>query len=153
MSNKYLEVSNYGLGASNQYAHNLQTYDPRQAEEARFIPEKTTISSTKPYVSQELDHLFSSFSRSSISAIFVPPAGYDTALLFFHSLIPSLGSAETQEEVSDKVDNLFTDFQKTPHSAEEEKSLQIVRSLMALLTKGNRDVELADERRIQFQRG
>ncbi|HAB99774.1 MAG TPA: hypothetical protein DCE71_08135 [Parachlamydiales bacterium] len=153
MSNKYLEVSNYGPGASNRYAHNVQEYDPRIIDDARFIPEKTTISSAKPYLPTEFDHLFSPYRRSSISAGFVPPANYDTGLLFSGSLIPSLGSAETQEEIADKVDNFSQDFQKTAHSPEEEKSLSIIRSLMTSIIKGNRNVELANDRRIQFQRG
>lgn len=153
MSSKYLEVSNYGRGPSNQYAHNTQEFDQRLIEDARFIPEKATITSAKPYIPLEFDHLFSSFSRPSISAVFVPPNDYDTALLFSRQLIPSLGSSETQEEILDKMDNLSADFQKSPPQPEEEKSLNTLRSLMTLLVKGNRNVELVNDRRIQFQRG
>jgi hypothetical protein len=89
-------------------------------EESKWVPQKTTVTVSRPYVPTEFEHLFSA-PQSKIWAAFLPPPEYYERVgrYFSYQLIPSLGSYEKQETDTDKIASL-EDVLKKPHSRKRE---------------------------------
>ena len=104
MSIKSRTIDNLGIESSIRYAKDKELLDTRLIDESKWVPNKTEVSVTRPYVPSEFDQLFS-LGRTIQWALFDPPPNFEahTRALFSYQLIPSLGSYEKQEADTDKL--------------------------------------------------
>lgn len=163
MSVKPRTIDNLGIETSSRYARDKELQDTKLIEDSRFIPTKTEVSVLKPYVSLELQEYLLPTSLTLWASFEPPPAAlFSGRPLFSHTLIPSLGGAEKQEEDMDKLEALedtlskpFKDGrgQDQREQQEEEKERKILMELMKTIRKLDRTLEMINSRRNQYQRG
>ncbi|MDE3045960.1 MAG: DUF5399 family protein [Verrucomicrobiota bacterium] len=164
MSVKPRTIDNLGIDSSIRYAKDKQLLDPRLIEESKWIPQKTEISVTRPFVPSEFDQLFS-FVRTVQWALFASPPNYEAQAraLFSYQLIPSLGTYEKQEADNDKLAAIEDALKKRREQRkkqqddreeqEEEKERQILAALFQCIEKLDRTLTLINAKRNQYQRG
>ena len=164
MSVKPRTIDNLGVDSSIRYAKDKELLDVRFIEESKWIPKKTEISVTKPYVPSEFEQLFSLGQRVEW-ALFAAPPNYEANMrpLFSYQLIPSLGGYEKQEADTDKLAAIEDALQKRrekrqgqqdqKEEQEEERERQVLSSLLQCIEKLDRTLTLINSRRNQYQRG
>lgn len=163
MSIKPKTIDNLGVESSIRYARDKELLDTRFLEESKWVPQKTEVSSTKPYVPSEFDPLFS-LAKTTKWAFFSPPPNYEMQMraLFSYQLIPSLGPFEKQEADSEKVAAIEEALQKKREQGkegkgngeeEEEEERKVVSALLSCIHMLDRTLTLINARRGQYQRG
>jgi hypothetical protein len=164
MSVKPRTIDNLGVDSSIRYAKDQELLkDVRLIEESRWIPQKSEVSVTKPYVSSEFDKLFTS-NRTASWALFAPPQGYDAMAraLFSYQMIPSLGApekSETDEKLAALEDALKKKqkrdkrHQSSEDEEEEQQERETLSALLHCIEKFDKTLFLINARRNQYQRG
>ena len=164
MTVKPRTVDNLGSDVSIQYAKNQELLkDVRLIEESRWIPQKSEVSVTKPYIPSDFEQLFSS-AKTAPWALFSAPPGYEAGgrALFSYQLVPSLGTYEKQEADTDRLAALEDalnkrqgrkkqQFQNNEDDEAEERHALTV--LLQCIEKFDRTLALINARRNQYQRG
>jgi hypothetical protein len=155
-------IDHLGIESSIRYAKDRQLLDTRLIEESKWVPSKTEVSVTKPYVPSEFDQLFS-LGRTVQWAMFSPPSEYEanTRSLFSYQLIPSLGGYEKQEADADKISALEDALHKREkrqgqgqkEQEEEERETEILMALLKCIERLDRTLTVINARRNQYQRG
>lgn len=100
-------VDNLGKQASIRYAENQKAIDQAFLEEVKNIGQKTETPGAAPYTPSEFETLFLIDKKTSW-AQFSPPPEYSQRVgqLFFHGLVPSMGSLEDQDDRRDQLEAL-----------------------------------------------
>ncbi len=161
--NKPRTIDNLGVDTSLRYAKDQELLkDVRLIEESRWVPPKSEVSVTKPYIPSEFDQLFTT-GRTAAWAAFAPPPGYDAMAraIFSYQMIPSLGSAEEQEVDTDKLAAIEDAIDKekkkrqqsNDDSYDEEEERQALTALLQCIEKFDKTLSLINARRNQYQRG
>jgi len=154
-------IDNLGIETSSRYAKDREIFDKRLIEESRFIPTKAEVSVLKPYAPASFSEYLSPAVLTLWASFEPPPELLMTGRAFFtHSLIPSLGGSEKQEADADKLEALedtlnkgFKGGRDQEDSQEEERERQVLLTLMQMLGKLDRVLEMVNSRRNQYQRG
>ncbi len=159
MSVKPRTIDNLGVDSSIRYAKDKELLDTRFIEESKWIPKKTEVSVTKPYIPTEFEQLFSP-ARTVQWALFDAPPDYgaNARALFSYQLIPSLGTYEKQEADEEKLAALEDAIHKREKnqdqgSQEEEKERQAILALFQCIKKLDKTLSMINSRRNQYQRG
>ena len=151
MSIKPRTIDNLGIEASNQYAKNQKELDLRLIGDAQIFTGKIEAGITEPYVPAE------TFEKISIGpvtlwAAFMAPPDYsiNSSRFFSYQFIPSLGSSERLQAVSDHLETLEKTISSDPTEQHEFKTC---RNLITMLIGSFRTFELIKARCNQYQRG
>lgn len=161
MSIKPRTIDNLGIESSIRYARDKSTVDAQLIEDSKWIPTKTEISVTKPYVPSEFDQLFSP-GPAIRWALFREPPRFEESMrsLFSHQLVPSLGSAEKQEADAEKLAALEDALNKREkkkgdqdQQQKDEKERQALLALLKCIEALDRTLSMINSRRNQYQRG
>jgi hypothetical protein len=164
MSIKPRTIDNLGVETSIRYAKDQELLkDVRLIEESRWIPQKSAVSVTKPYIPSEYEHLFASAPTASW-ALFSPPKGYDAMAraLFSYQMIPSLGTpdkAETDDKLAaledalNKKHNRGKRHQSDEDAEQEQQERETLSALLHCIEKFDKTLFLINSRRNQYQRG
>jgi hypothetical protein len=158
MTLKPRTIDDLGVEPSVRYAKDQKELDTRLVEESRFVPLKTEVVVTTPYVPSEYERLFSIPRQRPWAQFSEPPATAErSGLVFTHRIIPSLGGYEKQEADLDKLEGLEESLGKQqkeaqPEAHEEQEAMSLV-DLMRLIVKLEKALNLINARRNQYQRG
>lgn len=164
MSIKPKTIDNLGIESSIQYAKNQKGLDSRLVQDSFWVPQKTEVSVTRPYIPSEYDQMFNPV-RTVQWALFSAPPEYEVHVrnLFSFQLIPSLGDDEKNEariEALEAAENGLREKKKKRSSPEqwhedsqEEKERQTLLALFQCIQRLDRALALMNSRRNQYQRG
>ena|SRR3990167_10892417 len=136
-------IDNFGLEAHVRYAKDNEALDRRLIEDSKYIPKKTEIPVTTPYIQSESEKLFSH--KPTVRwAYFTAPFEIEANLhnLFSYEMIPSFGGDE-------RVDQILENLQTLPETEEKEKLLQMFKTHQSL----QKAFDLIQSRRGQYQKG
>lgn len=136
-------IDNLGLESSVRYAKDKESLDRRIIEDSKYIPKKTEIPVTSPYIQTESEKLFSS--KPTVRwAYFTAPYEIETNLhnLFSYEMIPSFGG-------DDKIDQYLEKLQAQPETEESHKLIEMFKTTQSL----QKTFDLIQSRRGQYQKG
>jgi len=146
-------IDNLGIDASNQYARNQKELelDRHLIEESRMFPAKAEIAITEPYVPAETFEQIS-IGPVRIWATFMAPNDYSvkSSRLFSYQFIPSMGSSDRLQAISDKLETMEKTIGADPVSQHEFKAC---RNLISTLIQSFRTHDLIKARCNQYHRG
>lgn len=160
MTAKPRTIDNLGLDASIRYAKDKELFEAGFIEDSKIVSRKTEIPVSSPYIPSEFDQMFYS-PRHLIWASFPPPPEslISTNALFSYQLVPSLGTYEQQDDAEQMLEDALQrrrDSKKDQSDKEkqqEEKEKQLIKDLLACITRIDKTLNLINSRRNQYQRG
>lgn len=152
MTVKPRTIDNLGIDSSIRYAKDKELLDPRLIKDSQWVPSRTEVSVTRPYVPTEYEELFS-LGKTVQWALFGSPPDFEAHVrsLFSYQLIPSLGGYEKTDADMEKLEALEDALHKENKDQENER--QKLLALLKCIKKLDKTLTLINARRNQYQRG
>lgn len=107
-------IDNLGVDVSTRYAEDKEVLDESLLKESVKIPLQTRVDVTELAYPSEFDTLFDLGAQRAPWASSEPPSSYfsNRRRLFSEQLIPSLGSLDKQELLTERIDKIPEDEEK-----------------------------------------
>ncbi len=115
-------IDSLGVDTSTRYAQDQKILDQKLIKEARSIPPQTEIDSTTIFYPSELDQLFSMDQRGIVWGEVDEPPLYaeQTRRIFTSQIVPSLGSEEKREKLTQRIHAIAGKQESESKRAESE---------------------------------
>ncbi|NDD58759.1 MAG: hypothetical protein EBZ47_05860 [Chlamydiae bacterium] len=168
-------IDNLGPEVSLIYAEGQKNLDPKITKEAKGIVSQAQIDVTQPCYPSEFEMLFELGKRNLPWAEFEAPSKFNEQKkrVFTHQLIPSLGSEDKKENLTQKIvarlqsyeskrqqdyaKNEPIDpkkiFQQQQLSKELEKQKNSLIKLLDCILNLDKDINIVNGKRSQYQKG
>ncbi|MEL7431799.1 MAG: DUF5399 family protein [Chlamydiota bacterium] len=166
MSVKPKTIDDLGPEVSLDYINNQKRSGDLPVQEGHFVANSTTVHPHAPYQPTWADFQlrYGTNRHNEPWADFLPPPGYFASLkgLFTYQLIPSMGGAEKQEMLLEKLERMRKRKKKKKEQSEkpfsmddkeEEGERSAIENLLLLLQKLDKDLQLVNMLRNQYHKG
>lgn len=158
-------IDNFDIPTHTRYAQDQQWREDKLFKNVGSVSSQISVDVTIPSFASETDALLRTEKTQTIWATFAPPDRFleQRGRIFAHQIIPSLGSEEKQESLSQKISSQLKNLEETPRPSEhwqtelsrttEEKEGKKLMALFNQVAKLNTFSIAVNSGRMQYQRG